>query len=60
MGAYFLAVELDNVIWFSTLSTSFLGRFLQYMLELEVLVCSLDTDVNYVTAMLQLHPSLKH
>ena len=40
--------------------TSFLGRFLQYMPGFEVLVCSLDTDVNYVTAMLQLRPSLKH
>ena len=70
MGAHFPAVELDNAIWFSILSrmSGFLwhsskwacrfGRFLQYMPGLEVLACSLDTDLSYVTAILQLCPSL--
>ena len=72
MGADFLAVELDNAIWFSTNSSmswflwhsskwgSRLGRFLQYMSGLELLASSLDTDLNYVTTILQLHPSLNH
>ena len=71
MGAHFPAVELDNAIQFSTLSrmSGFLwhsskwacqfGRFLQYMSGLEVLAYSFNTDVNYVTTMLQLHLSLK-
>ena len=54
-------VELDNVIRFSTLSriSGYLwhsskwahrfGRFLQYTPGLEVLACSFDTDLNYVT-----------
>ena len=69
MGAHFAAVELDNAIRFGILSMSgFLwhsskwacrfSRFLQYMSGLEVLACSLDTDINYVTTMLQLHLSL--
>ena len=70
MGAQFHAVELDNAIRFSTISrmTGFLwysskwprcfGRFLQYTPQLEMLVCSLDTDLNYVTTMLQLRPPL--
>ena len=73
MGVHFPAVELDNAIRFSTLSRmpEFLwhsfkwarrfGRFLQYMQGLEVLACSLDTDLNYVTlAMPQLRPFLNH
>ena len=64
MSMHFPAVELDNAIQFSTLSgmSGFLwhsskwacrfGRFLQYMPGLEVLACSLVTDLNYVTAML--------
>ena len=72
MGAHFPAVELDNAIWFSILSrmSGFLwhsskwacrfGRFLQYTSGLEVLACSLDTDLNYVITMLQLRPSLNH
>ena len=72
MGAHLLAVEVDNAIWFSTLSrmSGFLwhsskwvrwfGRFLPYTSELEVLACSLDTKLNYVTTMLQLRPSLNH
>ena len=71
-GNYVPAVELDNVIRFSTLSrmSRFLrhsskwahrfGRFLQYTSGLEVLACSLDTDLNYVTTMLQLRLSLNH
>ena len=72
MGAHFPAVELDNAIRFSILSrmSGFLwhsskwacrfGRFLQYTPGLEVLACSLDTNQNYVTAILQLRPSLNH
>ena len=68
MGAHFPAVELDNAVQFSTLSrmSGFLwlsstwacrfGRFLQYTSGIDVLPCSLDTDVNYETTMLQLHP----
>ena len=70
MGEYFPAVELDNVIWFRTLfrmsgfpwhSSKWARRFnqfLQYTSGLEVLQCSLDTDLNYVTTMLQLCSSL--
>ena len=36
------------------------GRFLQYTSGIEVLACSFDTNLNYVTIMLQLHPSLNH
>ena len=70
MGAYFPAVELDKVIRFSIISTMpgllwhisewacQFGRFLQYTGRIEVLTCSLDTDLNYVT-MAQLRLSLK-
>ena len=72
IGAHFPTVELDNVVWFSTISRmlGFLlhsskwahqfGRFFQYTPGLEVLACCLDTDLNYVTAMLQLCPSWNH
>ena len=72
MGADFPAVELDNAVRFSILSrmSAFLwrsskwacrfGRFFQYASGLEVLACSLDTDVNYVTTMLQPRLSLNH
>ena len=72
MGALFPAVELDNAIRFSTLSgmSGFLwhsskwarrfGHFLQYLSRLEVLACSLNTNHNCVTTMLQLRPSLNH
>ena len=72
MGAHFPAVELDNLIWFSTLSwmPRFLwhtskwacrfGCFLHYMPGLEMSACSLKTNLNYVTAMLQLCLSLNH
>ena len=72
MGAHFPIVELDNVIQFSTLSrlSGFLQHsskyaywfsiFLQYTSGLEGLARSLDTDLNYVTTMLQLCPSLNH
>ena len=71
-GAHFSAGELDNVIWFSTLSrmsgflwhsskwACYFSCLLQYMSRLEVLACSLNTDLNYVIAILQLHPSLNH
>ena len=69
MGVHFPTVELDNVIKFNTLSSmsGFLwniskwvcrfGCFLQYTSGLEVLAWSLSSDLNYVTTMLQLHPS---
>ena len=72
MGAHFPAVELDNVIqfripsrksgflWRSSKWARRFGRFLQYTSGIEVLPCSHDTDLNYVTTMLQLHPSLNH
>ena len=66
-------VELDNAIRFSTLSrisgylwhsskwAHWLGCFLQYTSGLEVLACSFDTDLNYVTlAMPQMCPFLNH
>ena len=70
MGVHFPAVELDDTIWFSSLSTmpGFLwhsskwtrqfGCLLQYMLGLEVSACSLETNLNYATAMLHLCLSL--
>ena len=72
MSAHFPAVELNNTIWFSTLSrmSKFLwhsskwacwfGCSLQYMSGIEVLACSPETNLNYVTTMLQLHPSMNH
>ena len=72
MGAGFTAVELDNAIRFSTLSrmsgflchsskwTRLFSRFLQHTSKIEVLACSLNTNLNYVTTMLQLHLSLSH
>ena len=72
MGAHFPAVELDNAIQFSTLSrmSVFLwhsskwarrfGRFLQCTSGLEVLACSLNTNLNDVITMHQLHSSLNH
>ena len=72
MGAHFPAVELDNMIWFSTLSRMswFLwhsskwacrfGRFLQYTPGLEVLACSLGTDLicNYAPPTAPFHEPL--
>ena len=69
---HFPAVELDNAIQFSTLfrmsrflwhSSKWAHRFghcLQYTSGIEVLAFSLDTDLNCVTAMLQLRTSLNH
>ena len=65
MGAHFPAAELNNAIRFSTLSrmsrfmrhsskwTCRFGCFLQYTSGPEVLACSLNTDLNYVTTILQ-------
>ena len=62
IGVHFPAVKLDNMIQFSTLSrmSGFLWHsskcacqfdcFLQYMSGLEVLACSLNTDLNYAPA----------
>ena len=64
MGAHFSIVELD-VIQFSTkspvskLACQF-DCFFQYLPGLEVLACSFNTNLNYVTTMLQLHPSMNH
>ena len=67
MSAHVAAAELDNAIRFSTLSRivgflwhSSIWAHLQYMSQLEALACSLDTELNYVTTMLQLRPSLNH
>ena len=69
MGAHFPVVELDTAIRFSTLSrmSGFLwhsskwacqfGHSLQYTSGIEVLACSLDANLNYVTTMFQLHLS---
>ena len=69
---HFLAVELDNVIWFSTLpriswllcNSSKLvcqfSHFLQPISGIEVLACSLDINPNYASTILQLPPSLNH
>ena len=62
MGVHFPAIELNNVIWFSHLSrmSGFLWHsskwachFLQYTPGLEVLACSLNTNLNYVITMVQ-------
>ena len=72
MDAHFSVIELDNIIQFSTLSrmsgflwhtngpTSLVISFVQYTSEIEVLACSLVTNLDYVITMLQLHPSLNH
>ena len=72
MAAHFPAVGLYNAVWFNVLSrvSGFLwhnskwahqfGCFHQYMLGLEVLACSFDTNFNYVITILQLHPSVNH
>ena len=68
MGAHFPTVELDNSIQIGTLSRipgwgscgNWFGRFLQYKSRLEILACSLDADLNYVTTMLQLRLYLNH
>ena len=63
MGAHFPTIELDNAIQIGTLSripgflwqwARWFGRFLQYKSRLEMLACSLDADLNYVTTMLLL------
>ena len=68
MGGHFPAVGLDNVVCFSTLfmmsgflwhSSKWARRFncsLQYTSGIEVLAYSFNTNLNYVTTMLQLHP----
>ena len=58
MGAHFSAVELDNAIRFSTLpgcqgSCGIVPNGHAAMPGLEVLARSLDTDLRYVTTMLQ-------
>ena len=69
MGTDFPAVELDSTIQLSTLSrmseflwhiSKWAHRFsclLQFTSGLEVLACSLNTDLDYVPTVLQLHPS---
>ena len=72
MDAYFPPVKLDKMIWFSTLyrTSGFLwhiskwicqfGCFLQSTSGLEMLECSLDNDLKYVTTMPQLCPFLNY
>ena len=60
MGAHFPVVELDNVIRHSSKWACRFGLFLQYISGTEVIVCSLNTDLSYVTTMLQQHLSLNH
>ena len=67
-GCALLHNRLDNAIRFSTLCrmSTFLwnsskwaccfGHFLQYTSGLEVLACSLNTDLNYGITILQLRP----
>ena len=61
MSAHFSVVELDNVIKLALFPGILLhsykcnhqfGGFLQYTSGLELLACSLDTGLNYVTKML--------
>ena len=71
MGVHFPLVKLDNMIWSSTLfrmsgllwySSKLACRFecfLQYMSGLEVLACSLDTNLNYAPAAPFLEPISK-
>ena len=59
MGAHFPAVELDNVIWFSTFTgcQSSCGIVPNGP---AMLACSIDQNLNYVTTMLQLDHYLSH
>ena len=54
-------------LWHSSKWAHRFGPFLQYTTRIEmlasrveVLACSIDTDLNYVTTMLQMHPSSNH
>ena len=72
MDVHFPTAELNNVIQFRTLSrisgllqhsskwAHQFSCFLQYTSGLEVLKSNLYINLNYVTTMLQLHPSLNH
>ena len=51
---------MSGFLWHSSKWASQFGHFLQYTSGLEVLACSFDTNINYVTATLQLHLSLDH
>ena len=51
---------LPHFLWHSSKWAHWFGSFLQYTSGLEVLACSLNTDLIYVTTMLQLCPSLNH
>ena len=66
MGAHFLSVELDNAIRFITLfrMSGFLWHSSRWACQFgcsghEVLACSLNTDLNYVTTMPFLEPLSK-
>ena len=60
MHAHFPTGEFDNLIWFSAFlwhsskGACQFSHFLQYMWGLKKLACSLNTNLNYVTTMLQL------
>ena len=49
---------MSGFLWHSSKWAHWFSHFIQYRSGLEVLACSLDTGLNYVTTMLQLHPSL--
>ena len=71
MSMHVPTVQFDNTIWFRTLSrisrllshsckwASWFGRFLQYTSGLEVLPCSLDTDLDYAPTEPFLEPKIK-
>ena len=51
---------MSGFLWLSSKWAYWFGCSLQYTPGLEVLACSIDTDINYVTTVLQLRSSMKH
>ena len=51
---------MPGFLWCSSKWACQFAHFLQYMSGLEVLACSLDTELYYVTTLLLLCPSLNH
>ena len=70
MGAHFSAAEwitesgtapfsgCQGFLWHSYKWGDWFSHFLQYTSGLEGLACSFNNDLNYVTTVLELHPSL--
>ena len=52
--------RISGFLWHSSKWGGWFDSFLQDTSEIEVLACSLDTNLNHVTTMLQLRPSLNH